>query len=136
MCKLGGGTAYASYGACGSAASSCDNYTSGADDCTERGYSHDFSSDSKHQRSGGESKHDAADQSDWAADTDYHQGGRAGSRERSSADKQRRDSDTDRGSADSDAPDSCTGQRSARESRAAFCSHPAVRERAGRIRGE
>jgi len=135
--ELGGGTAHADCSACDSAAcASTGNGGSGADGCTERGYSHGPSSDSKHQCSGGESKHDAADQSDWAANTDYHQGGRAGNREHSSADEQRRDSDTDRGSANSDAADSSTGQRSARESRAAFGSCPAMRERLGRDGGE
>ena len=69
---------------------------------------------------------------DRAADTDYHQGGRAGNRQHSSTDKQRRDSDTDCGSADSDAADSGIGQRSGRESRAAFCSCRAMRERSAR----
>ena len=133
-----GRAAYTDCGACGSAActSNCDNYTSGADDCTERGYSYGPSSDCKHEHSVGESKHNAADQSDWAADTDNHQGGWGGNGERSSTDKQRGDSDTDWGSADSDAADSCTGQRSARESGAASCSCPAMRECLGRDSGE
>jgi hypothetical protein len=134
---FGGGAADAHCGACDSAAcASTDSCGSGADDYTECSYSHGPSSGSKHQYSAGESKHDAADQSNWAADADYHQGGRGGNRERSSANKQCRDSDTDWGSADSDAADACTGQRSARESRAAFCPSPAMRERLGRDSGE
>ena len=81
-------------------------------------------------------EHDAADEPEWAADTDYHQGGRGGNTERSSAAKQRRDSDTDHGSPDSDAADSCAGQWSAGESREAFSSSPAMRDRVGRDGGE
>jgi hypothetical protein len=134
--KLASSTAHTDCSTCDSAsASKRDDYTSAADDCAERGYSHGPSAESKHEHFPGESKHDAADQSDWASDTDYHQGGRGGNRERSSANK-RRDSDTDWGSADSDAADSCARQWPADESRAASCPCPAMRERLGCDNGE
>jgi hypothetical protein len=50
--QLGGRAAYKDCGACRPAASttSCNSYTytSGADDCTERDYTHGASSDCKH----------------------------------------------------------------------------------------
>jgi hypothetical protein len=136
--QLVGRAADADGSACRSAASTpnCDSYTADADDCTERHFSHSRSSGSKREHSADESKPDAADESDWTADADYHQGGRGGNRERSSADRQRRGPDSDWGSADSDAADSCTGQWSARESRAASCSRRAMRDRLGRDSGE
>jgi hypothetical protein len=135
---LVGRAADADCSACRSAASTpnCDSYTADADDCTERHFSHGRSSDSKREPSAGESKHDDADESDWTADADYHQGGRGGNRERSSADRQRRGPDSDWGSANSDAANSCTGQWSTHESRAASCSCPTMRDRFGRDLGE
>ena len=126
-----GRAADADCSACRSAASTpdCDSYTADADDCTERHFSHSRSSGSKREHSAGESKHDAAGESDWTADADYHEGGRGGNRERSSADRQRR-------GPDSDAANSCTGQWSTHESRAASCSCPTMRDRFGRDLGE
>jgi len=138
--QLVGRAAYTDCGACRSAgsASNCNSYTynSRADDSAERGCSHACSSDCKHEHSADESNHDPTDQPYWATDADHHKGSRGGNREHSSADKQRRGSDTDWGSADSDATDSGTGQWSAHESRAASCPCRAMRERVGRDGGE